>query len=179
MILTTCASETELFDFLKAIGPLTDDAARRAVREPIRDEGADIVPEALDRIVSVTHGYPYFLQDWNRASRSPVTVADVDAASGSATDALDKSFFRVCLDRLTPREQDYLRAMVELGAGPHRSGAIAEALETTVEKVGPLRSGLVRRGMIWSPAHGDTAFTVPMFDAFMRRIMPGDDWRSE
>lgn len=165
-----------LFDY-PAIGPLADDAARRAVREPVRGEGAGIDPEALDRIVSVTCGYPYFLQEWgkhcwNRAPKSPITAVDVDAAGASATDALDKSFFRVCFDRLTPREQDYLRAMAELGPGPHRSGAIAETLGTTVENVGPLRSGLIRRGMIWSPAHGDTAFTVPMFDEFMRRAIP-------
>lgn len=165
-----------LFDY-PAIGALADDAARRAVREPIRDEGADIEPEALERIVAVTHGYPYFLQEWgkhswNQARESPITADDVDAASTSATDALDKSFFRVRFDRLTPREQDYLRAMAELGPGPHRSGAIAETLGSTVEKVGPLRSGLIRKGMIWSPAHGDTAFTVPMFDEFMRRAVP-------
>ncbi len=170
-----------LFDY-PAIGALADDAARRAVREPIRDEGADIEAEALDRIVAVTHGYPYFLQEWgkhswNQAPKSPITAADVDAASASATDALDKSFFRVRFDRLTPREQDYLRAMAELGPGPHRSGAIAEALGSTVERVGPLRSGLIRKGMVWSPAHGDTAFTVPMFDEFMRRAIP--EWSFE
>lgn len=167
-----------LFDY-PAIGPLTTEAAKSAVREPVRDEGADIEPDALDRIVNVTHGYPYFLQEWgkhswNMAQESPIAPADVDAASESATDALDKNFFRVRFDRLTPREQDYLRAMAELGPGPHRSGAIAEALGSTVEKMGPLRSGLIRKGMIWSPAHGDTAFTVPMFDEFMRRAIP--DW---
>lgn len=165
-----------LFDY-PAIGPLDNEAAKSAVGEPVREEGADIKPDALDRIVAVTHGYPYFLQEWgkhswNIAQRSPITPTDVDAASGSATDALDKNFFRVRFDRLTPREQDYLRAMAELGPGPHRSGAIAEALGSTVEKMGPLRSGLIRKGMIWSPAHGDTAFTVPMFDEFMRRAIP-------
>lgn len=165
-----------LFDY-PAIGPLTSEAAKSAVREPVREEGADIEHGALENIVSVTHGYPYFLQEWgkhswNMAQESPITPDDVDAASTSATAALDKSFFRVRFDRLTPREQDYLRAMAELGPGPHRSGAIAEALDSTVEKMGPLRSGLIRKGMIWSPAHGDTAFTVPMFDEFMRRAIP-------
>lgn len=170
-----------LFDY-PGIGPLTNDAAQLAVREPVYDEGAEIEPAALERIVAVTHGYPYFLQEWgkhswNTAQESPITSADVDAASESATDALDKNFFRVRFDRLTPREQDYLRAMAELGPGPHRSGAIAEALGSTVEKMGPLRSGLIKKGMIWSPAHGDTAFTVPMFDEFMRRAIP--EWTTK
>jgi hypothetical protein len=165
-----------LFDY-PDVGPLDPEAAGTAVREPIQDEGAEIEPAALQQIVQVTKGYPYFLQEWgkhawNTAPGSPITVADVDAASKAATAALDKSFFRVRFDRLTPREQDYLRAMAELGPGPHRSGAIAEKLGTSVEKVGPLRNGLIKKGMIWSPAHGDTAFTVPMFDEFMQRAIP-------
>lgn len=165
-----------LFDY-PGVGPLDAEAAATAVREPIQDEGAAIEPAALEQIVQVTRGYPYFLQEWgkhawNTAPHSPIGATDVEAASQAATAALDKSFFRVRFDRLTPREQDYLRAMAELGPGPHRSGAIAEALSTTVEKVGPLRNGLIKKGMIWSPAHGDTAFTVPMFDEFMQRAIP-------
>ncbi len=94
------------------------------------------------------------------------------AASQAATDALDRSFFRVRFDRLTPREQDSLRAMAERGAGPHRSGAIADVLGRTAESAGPLRGGLIKKGMVWSPAHGETAFTVPLFGEFMRRAIP-------
>jgi hypothetical protein len=93
-----------------------------------------------------------------------------------AVAALDESFFRVRFDRLTPMGKRYLRAMSELGAGPHRSGDIAEKLGRTVTALAPLRNGLIGKGMIWSPNHGDTAFTVPLFDEFMKRIMPGDDW---
>lgn len=165
-----------LFDY-PAVGPLDPDAARTAIHEPIRAEGAEIEAAALNHIVGITRGYPYFIQEWgkhtwNAAPSSPITKADVVAASQAATAALDKNFFRVRFDRLTPREQDYLRAMAELGPGPHRSGAIAEKLGNSVENMGPLRSGLIKKGMIWSPAHGDTAFTVPMFDEFMRRAMP-------
>jgi hypothetical protein len=167
-----------LFDF-PLIGPLDSAAARRAIREPIIAEGADVEGTALDRIVEQTRGYPYFLQEWgshawDTASTSPITLADTTRASESALQALDQGFFRVRLDRLTPRERDYLRAMAELGEGPHRSGDIANLLGVNVTAVAPLRSGLIRKGMIFSPQHGDTAFTVPMFDAFMKRSMP--DW---
>jgi hypothetical protein len=91
--------------------------------------------------------------------------------------ALDESFFRVRFDRLTPSEKKYLRAMAELGSGPHRSADIADQLDRRVTSLGPIRNQLIAKGMIWSPHHGDTAFTVPLFDEFMRRIMPGDDWR--
>ena len=168
-----------LFDY-PDVGPLIPQEAARAVREPVREQDAEIDTGALQRIVDVTRGYPYFLQEWgkhtwNTAAASPITAADVEAASKSATAALDKNFFRVRFDRLTPREQDYLRAMAELGAGPHRSGVIAEELGASVENAGPLRNGLIKTGMIWSPAHGDTAFTVPMFDEFMRRVIP--EWQ--
>jgi hypothetical protein len=165
-----------LFDYPE-VGALTPEAATRALREPVHNEDAEIEEEALRRIVEVTEGYPYFLQEWgkhtwNAAPQSPISVVDVETASESAIAALDANFFRVRFDRLTPREQEYLRAMAELGPGPHRSGAIADKLGRTVESMGPLRSGLIRKGMIWSPAHGDTAFTVPMFDQFMRRAIP-------
>jgi hypothetical protein len=78
----------------------------------------------------------------------------------------------VRFDRLTPAEKNYLRAMAELGPGPHRSGDIAEQLGRSVQSLGPTRGALINKGMVWSPTHGDTAFTVPLFDEFMRRIMP-------
>ena len=129
-----------------------------------------------------TRGYPYFLQEWGKhswevASQSPITRSDVAGASMTAIAALDESFFRVRFDRLTPAEKRYLRAMAALGPGPHRSGQIADALDREVTALGPTRSQLIAKGMIWSPNHGDTAFTVPLFDEFMRRVMPGDDWK--
>lgn len=125
-----------------------------------------------------TEGYPYFLQEWgshawDRAPGSPIRQEDADEGTEAAIRALDASFFRVRFDRSTPREQDYLRAMAELGPGPHRSGDIAARMNMDVTVAGSLRTGLIRKGMIYSPAHGETAFTVPMFHEFMLRAMPG------
>jgi hypothetical protein len=167
-----------LFDFPE-IGPLPPDAARLAVEKPLRDQGVEIDEAALQRILQETRGYPYFLQEWGKhawdvAGGSPITEEDVVNASASAIVALDESFFRVRFDRLTPSEKRYLRAMAELGAGPHRSGDIAQELKREVTSLGPTRNNLINKGMIYSPSHGDTAFTVPLFDEFMRRIMPAD-----
>ena len=104
-------------------------------------------------------------------------MRDVETASATAVASLDESFFRVRFDRLTPSEKRYLRAMAELGPGPHRSGEIADELDRKVTSLGPVRSKMIEKGMVWSPSHGDTAFTVPRFDEFMLRIMPGEDWR--
>ena len=98
-------------------------------------------------------------------------------ASTEVSASLDAGFFRARFDRLTPAQKRYLRAMAELGPGPHRSGEIARALARKVTALGPTRAQLIANGMIWSAARGDTAFTVPSFDRFMRRVMPGDEWR--
>lgn len=170
-----------LFDFPE-VGPLAREDAAKAIRKPVVDHDAAITEPAVDRIIEETHGYPYFLQEWGKhawdvADASPIDDEDVRNAGATAIAALDESFFRVRFDRLTPAEKKYLRAMAELGPGPHRSGTIAECLERDVTRLGPTRSGLIRKGMIWSPSHGDTAFTVPRFDEFMKRTMPGTDWR--
>jgi hypothetical protein len=167
-----------LFDF-PPVDALNEVDAARALSAPAEAEGVSYEPEALHDIIVTTHGYPYFLQEagyhvWNTAERSPITHADLLRALPLVLQRLDESFFRVRFDRLTPREKEYLRAMAQLGPGPHRSGEIAEMSGINVRTAGPLRSGLILKGMIYSPAHGDTAFTVPLFDAFLRRIMP--DW---
>lgn len=170
-----------LFDF-PAIGPLPPPAARLAIGKPLENEGVGITEQALSQILQVTQGYAYFLQQWGShtwraAQASPIDVDAVSIASVTAVAALDESFFRVRFDRLTPKEKKYLRAMAELGAGPHRSGDIAACFSADVSSLAPTRSSLIAKGMVWSPNHGDTAFTVPMFDEFMRRIISGNDWR--
>lgn len=169
-----------LFDF-PFVGPLDAASTREALEVPAQELGVAYTPEATRQIVEATEGYPYFLQEWGKhawdvATTSPITAENVTVASREATAALDESFFRVRFDRLTPSEKRYLRAMAELGAGPHRSGDIANVLGRKVTALGPTRNHLISKGMVWSPSHGDTAFTVPMFDTFMRRIMPGNDW---
>jgi len=171
-----------LFDFPE-VGPLSPESAALAIAKPAQDLGVDVTPDALARIVEETRGYPYFLQEWGKhawdvADASPITREDVERASASAIAALDESFFRVRFDRLTLAEKRYLRAMAELGAEPHRSGDIAGELRRGVTALGPTRAQLIAKGMIWSPNYGDTAFTVPLFDQFMRRIMPGEGWRA-
>lgn len=166
-----------LLEFI-AIDRLSEDAARDALCKPAGRDGVNFTGGAIREILSQTLGYPYFLQEWgkhawNLAARSPIDRPDAQRATIAALAELDASFFRVRFDRLTPQEKRYLRAMAELGPGPHRSGDIAEKLGRKVTTVAPTRNTLILKGMVYSPAHGDTAFTVPLFDGFMKRIMPG------
>jgi hypothetical protein len=170
-----------LFDY-PSVGALSVDDAARALVEPALAANVRYEQAALEKIVAVTKGYPYFLQQWgyevwNIARKSPITLRDVERATDAAIDALDESFFKVRFDRCTPSEKRYMRALADLGEGPQRSGDIAERLGVKVTSIGPTRSKLITKGMIYSPQHGETAFTVPLFDEYMLRAMPGEDWR--
>lgn len=165
-----------LFTFPK-VGALTDEAAAEAIRAPLSRNRVSIRPDALRAIVEVTRGYPYFLQEWgfetwNVSPGTPIKLSDVTLATKGAVARLDTDFFAVRFDRLTPKEKEYMRAMATLGAGPHRSGEIAAAVGKTVKAVAPVRDSLIKKGMLYSPQHGDTAYTVPMFDEFLERAMP-------
>lgn len=165
-----------LFDFPE-IGSLDDADAADALTVPAHDLGVQIDDDAVAFVVTEARGYPYFLQEWgyeiwNAAAGSPIARADVESVLPVVIDKLDRNFFLVRYERLTPKERAYLLAMADLGPGPHRSGDIAARLGVKVESVAPRRSGLIAKGMIYSPAHGDTAFTVPLFDQFLLRRMP-------
>lgn len=169
-----------LFDYPK-VGALAEKDAVAAIATPVATAGVSFTPEAIQEILRKTECYPYFLQQWsyeawNLAEQSPIGIDVVNNATLAAITTLDQGFFRVRFDRCTPSEKRYLRALAELGAGPQRSGEIAEVLGLKASSVGPTRSKLILKGMIYSPQHGDTEFTVPMFDAYMRRTMPGSDW---
>ncbi|WP_338821428.1 ATP-binding protein [Bradyrhizobium septentrionale] len=165
-----------LFDYPE-VDALNEKDAASALKEPAKREGVDWHPQALKLAVQLTRGYPYFLQEWGyhswnaaKAGSGKITTKDVKSASEAARSNLDDSFFRVRFDRVSPREKDYMFAMAALGPGAHRSGDIATELGVPVESVAPVRSSLIKKGMVYSPAHGDTAFTVPMFNEYLIRI---------
>ena len=165
-----------LFSF-PDIGPLTEAEAARALKYPVLAAGEEFDDSAIAEIYRMTQGYPYFLQEWgyqswNHAMSSPITLRIVQETNGLVETRLDENFFRVRFNRLTPREKMYLRAMADLGSGPHRTSDIADVLGAKITMLGPVRASLIKKGMIYSPSHGDMAFTVPLFDKFMRRTMP-------
>lgn len=165
-----------LFNF-PDIGALSKEDAAKALRDPAREMGVEFDDEALAEVYRLTNGYPYFVQEWgyqawNRAKSSPISLDIVTETTSIVIGRLDKNFFRVRFDRLTPSEKNFLRAMAHLGPGNHRTGDIAATLGTTASGIGPVRSKLIKKGMIYSPAHGEMAFTVPLFDKFMIRAIP-------
>ena len=159
------------------IGALSEADANQAISGPAVQEGVTLTAAALTETYRLTKGYPYFIQEWgyqmwNLAVSSPIELELVQSAAEAVVRRLDQNFFRVRFDRLTPGEKNFLRAIAQLGSGAIRSGDVANCLGVKVNSIGPVRAKLIKKGMIYSPAYGDIAFTVPLFDEFMKRAMP-------
>ena len=164
-----------LFDY-PIVDKLTHSPATDVIRKPALALGVVFEDEAVEEIIRKTDGYPYFLQEWGKhawdaAQTTPITKNDVLEATHLTIATLDESFFKVRLERTTPSKRRYLKAMAELGAGPHRSGDIAQKLSKAATSLGPVRASLIAKGIVWSPSHGDTAFTVPLFHLYLLRTL--------
>ena len=159
------------------LGALDPASAKKVLSEPAKRQGASFSATALARILKETQGYPYFLQTWGKfawdeAQGPEIGEADVENAWPDIVTYLDQNLFHVRFDRCSGAEQHYLRGMAELGPGPHRSGDIAAALCTTSSAVANTRKMLIHAGMVYSRQYGETSFTVPLFDDFMKRVIP-------
>ncbi|MBM7412634.1 hypothetical protein JOE38_002457 [Clavibacter michiganensis] len=165
-----------LFKFPR-IDSLDEDDARAALVEPAAAEGASFDADAVALAVEITSGYPYFIQElgsqvWTIASNDRITREDVVLAQDAYEAKLDSSFFRVRLDRATPLQTAYMRAMAELGAAPQKAGDVAALMDRSSTQLGPTRAELIEMGLLFTPEHGYAAFTVPDFDRFMKRAVP-------
>ena len=163
-----------LFTFPE-IANLEQDAAASAFTGPASREGVEFDRDALDEAIRWTQGYPFYIQQlgkhvWNRASASPINVDTVTAAEPAAQHALDTSIYQVRLQRSTPAERQYMRAMSTLGTGPYKSGDVAGQAGRSVNALSPVREALLTKGLIYATEdYGYLDFTIPRFDEFLRR----------
>lgn len=165
-----------LFTF-PIVGPLGPDDVREALTEPARLEGVAFEDEAVQRVIEITGGYPCFVQElgaqsWSIADGDLVRCADVELAQDAYDARLDSWFFRLRLDRATPLQTAYLRAMAELGPAPQKAADVARLMGRESTQVGPIRAELIDLGLLYAPEHGYAAFTAPDFDRFMLRVVP-------
>jgi hypothetical protein len=160
------------------IGSLTKEQAIDALQTPVRDEQVRFEEAALDRVLEITECYPYFLQQfgqqaWDIADGPGViTFRDVERSVPVVIAQLDDGFFRVRTRSTSEAERAYLRAMAELGPGPVRSVEVARLLGKKPNGVGPVRDALIKRALCYSPRYGEIAFTVPLFDEYVKRLTP-------
>ncbi len=167
-------SYSERLFLYPGVGALDQPSAKQAVEKPIVEEGASISPDGLSEIVTRTQGYPFFLQEWSstawdNAEGPEITKQDVDNAYAETLASLDDGFFRVRLDRLTPKETEFVTVMAGLGDGPYAMNDIARILNKKLSSLGPVRANTISKGMIYSTEHGFLDFSVPLFADFMRR----------
>jgi len=167
-------SYSERLFLYPGVGALDQEAAKIAVGKPITNEDASISPDALSEIATRTHGYPFFLQEWSstvwdNAEGPEITKQEVDNAYTETLASLDEGFFRVRLDRLTPKETEFVTVMASLGDGPYAMNDIAKILDKKLSSLGPVRANTISKGMIYSTEHGFLDFSVPLFADFMRR----------
>ena len=165
-----------LFKF-PSIDNLPPNDAWAALSRPAQDEGVEFTAEALDEAVTITGGYPYFIQElgyavWTVADGPVINLDDVQAAVPAYEAKLDTSFFRVRLDRATDPQRAYLRAMAQLGPTAQKASDVAEVMGRSSTNLGPTRAELINMGLLYTPEHGYASFTVPHFDRFMLRAVP-------
>ncbi len=162
-----------LFDFIP-IGPLNGGSDRDALLGPVSQFSVDYEREAVSSILTEAKGYPYFLQEfgsyaWNEAANTTITFDEVSISNMKAVEALDRSFFKVRMDRATTAEKNFMKAMASLGKGPYKSSDVAAKLGKQVSSIGPVRATLISKGFVYSPQHGEVEFTVPLYNEYIER----------
>ncbi len=156
------------------IGKLTPEKSREALVLPAEEEGVRFETEAVDLILRETEGYPFFLQVWGSyawdvARQSPITVADARRASEKSIASLDSGFFKVRTDRLTARQLEYVVALASVEFLPASSTEVAQIMRISVSDAAPIRSTVIKKGVVYSPARGRVDFTVPKFADYIKR----------
>ena len=161
------------FNFVK-VDSLPRDKAVEAIVRPAQKLDVSYSDEAVDAIIDYTEGYPYFIQElcstiWMSSDGRCVSLETVLECTSLTDIRLDEGFFSVRYDRCTPRQKEFLIAMVRCGELPCTLANVAHYMGRDVSSIGPLRAQLISRGLIYSAARGEVDFTVPQFDRYLRR----------
>ncbi|HJG37632.1 ATP-binding protein [Enorma phocaeensis] len=163
-----------LFEFIE-VDSLNTKASAEAIVEPAKPFGVEYDEDAVVLIIQETAGYPYFIQEmcatiWERSDGRRVTADDVAANIDETNRRLDKGFFLVRYNRCTTREQEFLQAMASCGELPCTIANVAKAMGRKVTAISPFRAKLINKGLIYATGRGEIDFTVPRFDAFLKRV---------
>ena len=163
-----------LFSFI-SIDSLKPEAAKLALVEPAKKIDVTFTDEAIDEILRITEGYPYFLQEygkqvWDFIKDHKIDSTSVQEAYPVFEKSLDNSFFKVRYDRATQKEKEFMLAMVECGELPCTIAQIASKMNCNVQRISPLRAQLIHKGFIYATRYGEVDFTVPQFNQYLKRI---------
>lgn len=156
------------------IGALSKENSIRAIRVPLSEADVRIEDDAVDFVFDRSGGYPYFIQEWgfqlwNFVQEEPITLGDAHCVDLAVTEKLDRSFFRVRMERLTNAEKSLLFALIEMQGPSYKLASVADKMSVSVRALSPRRSSLIEKGIIYSPRTGEIAFTVPLFAEYLSR----------
>lgn len=164
-----------LFDFIE-IDSLSNEEAKLALTEPAKRFKINYTDEAVNKIIEITQGYPYFLQEYGKwvweckQEESVIDIKIVDKAYDKFEQSLDKAFFKVRHDRATAREIEFMTAMVACEKLPCSTKEIANIMGESIQAISPLRAQLIHKGFIYAAKRGEVDFTVPQFDKYLKRV---------
>ena len=164
-----------LFDFIE-IDSLNNEEAKLALIEPAKRFQINYTDEAVNKIIEITQGYPYFLQEYGKwvweckKEESIIDIKIVNKAYDEFEQSLDKAFFKVRHDRATAREIEFMTAMVACEKLPCSTKEIANIMGESIQAISPLRAQLIHKGFIYAAKRGEVDFTVPQFDKYLKRV---------
>lgn len=164
-----------LFDFIE-IDSLNNEEAKLALIEPAKRFQINYTDEAVNKIIEITQGYPYFLQEYGKwvweckKEESIIDIKIVNKAYDKFEQSLDKAFFKVRHDRATAREIEFMTAMVACEKLPCSTKEIANIMGESIQAISPLRAQLIHKGFIYAAKRGEVDFTVPQFDKYLKRV---------
>lgn len=174
-VLSEAKSYAERLFAYRPIGQLGHDAAALALLRPAEQQGVRWAGRAVDQMIDASSGYPYFLQEfakatWDYAPGPGIGLDDVSVGIRVGREKLDAGFYRSRWNRATPAEREYMVAMAPDGDAPSSSGEVARRLgRTSMQQVGPARAKLINKGLLYAPQRGLIAFTVPGMAGFVTR----------
>ena len=164
-----------LFDFIE-IDSLNNEEAKLALIEPAKRFQINYTDDAVNKIIEITQGYPYFLQEYGKwvweckKEESIIDIKIVNKAYDKFEQSLDKAFFKVRHDRATAREIEFMTAMVACEKLPSSTKEIANIMGESIQAISPLRAQLIHKGFIYAAKRGEVDFTVPQFDKYLKRV---------
>jgi len=170
----TIAKAEEALVYMQS-GSLDEHDAKEAITRPAENRGVSYKPTAVNDIVKLTEGYPYFIQEfgkqvWQYIENNAIDDQAIEKALPGFHQSLDNSFFRVRFERATPKEKEFMHAMVACGDLPCTLASVAKNMKSTTKTISPIRANLIHKGFIYPTRYGEIDFTVPQFDLFLKRM---------
>ena len=177
-------SYSERLFLYKEIGSLTREQAKKAIEEPAKKFGVFYSDSAIDKIVNVTNGYPFFIQQlckivFHSTDGDFIDIDDIKEHIPVFFDTLDTGFFKVRYERCSDGDKKFIFAMVKCDELPCTISNIAKKLDKRVKTISPTRAQLINKGIIYPVRHSELDFTVPEFSGFIKRADEYIQWCEE